>query len=117
MDEFAKWARLRRQLDSKSADYDRLITEANSTKVWFQIKSQFVTRPLFYLTYSFLIYYFRETPMFYIPKDWFNLAGELMYLPLAPFGSVSVILWMFACRRFVRNFISKDMETMSNKHE
>ncbi|KAL8336323.1 hypothetical protein RB601_000237 [Gaeumannomyces tritici] len=97
-DEFAKWAKLRRQhdklyeqlekkkstLDSTKTNFDRYITAAR----WVG------TRGLQY----FLPFWFATTPMFWLPFGWFPYYAEwLISFPRAPMGSVSIASWQLAC--------------------
>ncbi|KAL8366014.1 hypothetical protein RB595_004681 [Gaeumannomyces hyphopodioides] len=97
-DEFAKWAKLRRQhdklyeqlekkkstLDSTKTNFDRYITAAR----WIG------TRGLQY----FLPFWFATTPMFWLPHGWFPYYAEwLISFPRAPLGSVSIASWQLAC--------------------
>lgn len=97
-DEFAKWAKLRRQhdklyeqlekkkstLDSTKTNFDRYITAAR----WIG------TRGLQY----FLPFWFATTPMFWLPYGWFPYYAEwLISFPRAPLGSVSIASWQLAC--------------------
>ncbi|KLU89649.1 GET1 [Magnaporthiopsis poae ATCC 64411] len=97
-DEFAKWAKLRRQhdklyeqlekkksaLDSTKTNFDRYITAAR----WIG------TRGLQY----FLPFWFATTPMFWLPYGWFPYYAEwIISFPRAPLGSVSIASWQLAC--------------------
>ncbi|KNE69241.1 hypothetical protein AMAG_13624 [Allomyces macrogynus ATCC 38327] len=104
MDEFAKWARTRRQIDAKIAEYEKLSSTLRTTRTFFLLKAQVATRAVFYLLYLFIVIQYRAAPMFFIPDDWFSgLLGAALSLPLAPAGSVSVMVWVLACRRVTRN--------------
>ncbi|KAI9216690.1 CHD5-like protein-domain-containing protein [Blastocladiella britannica] len=107
MDEFARWARVRRQLDSKTAAYDQSTSDLRSMRSSFLIRAHIVTRAMFYLLYVGLSIAFRSTPMLYVSDDWVpGVLGWLVSLPFAPeSGSVSVVVWVYACRRVTRNLI------------
>ncbi|ORZ36847.1 WRB/Get1 family [Catenaria anguillulae PL171] len=105
MDEFAKWARVRRQLDGKTQAYEEITNTLRSTRTMFLLKAQVFTRGLFYLVYLGLSIAYRTTPMFYASDDWFGggLIGWFLSLPFAPAGAISVVVWVYACRRVLRN--------------
>ncbi|KAI9188076.1 GET complex subunit get1 [Blastocladiella emersonii ATCC 22665] len=104
MDEFAKWARVRRTLDKAVATHDELASTLRSARSMFLLKAQVATRAVFYLLYVGLSVVYRTTPMFYVPDDWFGgLVGAVLALPFAPAGTLNVLFWMLACRRVTRN--------------
>ena len=98
MDEFAKWAKIRRELDAVMKKYQELQSGESMKKLTVQIK---VTSGLWVLTTIMHIgcsMYFRSDPMFYMPK----LLGPLndwLHLPFAPFGSVSVVVWYYCVKK------------------
>ncbi|KAL6852647.1 GET complex subunit get1 [Amphichorda felina] len=104
-DEFAKWARLRRQ-------HDKLLDKLESTK-----KTQEAARSKFdkYLTALRLLltkapqylvpFWFAKEPMFWIPHGWFPYYAEwIISFPRAPLGSVSVASWQLACAGVIALF-------------
>ncbi|KAF4464564.1 GET1 [Fusarium albosuccineum] len=97
-DEFAKWAKLRRQ-------HDKLLEKLESTK-----KSQEAARSKFDTTLTgarivltrapqyFLPFWFATEPMFWLPYGWFPYYAEwILSFPRAPIGSVSIASWQLAC--------------------
>ncbi|KAL2021566.1 hypothetical protein VTK56DRAFT_7065 [Thermocarpiscus australiensis] len=97
-DEFAKWAKLRRQhdklldelekkksaLDASRARFDRYLTTARLVS----------TRGMQF----FLLIWYRREPMFWLPYGWFPSYVEwFASSPFAPRGSVSIMVWQSAC--------------------
>ncbi|KAK4228975.1 CHD5-like protein-domain-containing protein [Podospora fimiseda] len=97
-DQFAKWAKLRRQ-------HDKLLEELEKQK-----SSQDAARASFdrYLTTTrlvstrglqwFLPFWYSKQPMFWLPAGWFPYYVEwFASFPRAPMGSVSIVVWQMAC--------------------
>ncbi|KAJ4307162.1 GET complex subunit get1 [Collariella sp. IMI 366227] len=97
-DEFAKWAKLRRQhdklldelekkksaLDASRTRFDRYLTTVRITS----------TRGVQWL----LPMWFGKAPMFWLPYGWFPYYVEwFASFPRAPLGSVSITVWQWAC--------------------
>jgi hypothetical protein len=116
-DEFAKWAKLRRQHDKLVEQLEKTSpssptpslppqphlttsteTSSDSTKATFDRVISAVrwlsTKGLRMLVQ----YWYMKQPMFWIPKDWVPYYAEwLLSFPRAPLGSVSVNVWVMAC--------------------
>ncbi|KAF9994692.1 GET complex subunit get1 [Entomortierella chlamydospora] len=105
-DEFAKWAKLRRKMDSKIAELDKLTSELHLTKASFEIKFKsllwFITNGIQF----FMITWFRRSPMFYLPHGWFGPAEHVLALPFAERGAVSISIWFYFCRKTILLFTS-----------
>ncbi|KAL8985777.1 MAG: hypothetical protein Q9177_004343 [Variospora cf. flavescens] len=102
-DEFAKWAKLRRQHDKVVAQYDE---KANSLKS-FQSSFTQATTVLRWLGTNglrfVLQFWFARRPMFWFPRGWLPGYVEfLMAFPRAPRGSVSIQIWGIACATVVQ---------------
>jgi len=97
-DEFAKWARLRRQHDKAMAEYDEKSSKVNSTRSKFDTT---VTVARWLSTNGlrlFLQFWYSRTPIFYLPSGWFPTYMEwLVAFPRAPWGTVSIQVWGTAC--------------------
>lgn len=112
-DQFAKWAKLRRKVDKGLADLDALSTFhkysqklPRGSKSYLIIDSELsVVRTKFSVQFStalwtlttgarFIVgWWYRRTPVFYLPSGWFGPVTWWLSLPFAPAGtycSVSV---------------------------
>ncbi|KAL9579220.1 MAG: hypothetical protein Q9212_005231 [Teloschistes hypoglaucus] len=102
-DEFAKWAKLRRQHDKAEAKYNERATSLKSHRANF---TRFVTTARWLGTNGlrFLIqWWFAKTPMFWIPRGWVPYyAAWLLSFPRAPVGAVSIQIWGSACATVVQ---------------
>ncbi|KAG8944181.1 GET complex subunit get1 [Tulasnella sp. 424] len=100
-DQFAKWAKLRRKIDKELADLEKLNSELGSTKTAFSIK--FHTAIWIFTTGAQMVlgWWYRKTPVFYLPKGWFGPFTWWLSLPFAPAGSVSCGAWQMACKRVI----------------
>ncbi|KAK3903853.1 CHD5-like protein-domain-containing protein [Staphylotrichum tortipilum] len=97
-DEFAKWAKLRRQ-------HDKLLDELEKKKSSLEAYRTKFDR---YLTATRLIstrgvqwvlpWWYGKQPMFWLPYGWFPYYVEwFASFPRAPLGSVSIVVWQWAC--------------------
>ncbi|KAG0268373.1 GET complex subunit get1 [Actinomortierella ambigua] len=100
-DEFAKWAKLRRKMDGRVADLDKLTSDLHMTRASFELKFKgvlwFVTSGLQFI----LVFWYRRSPVFYLPYGWFGPAEFFLALPFSERGSVSISVWFFFCRKVV----------------
>ncbi|CAI2181748.1 19976_t:CDS:2 [Funneliformis geosporum] len=115
-DQFAKWAKLRRKLDSKMSELDKITTSLGYLKTSFEIK--FTT---FLWVFSngmqfFMVLWYRSSPVFYLPQDWFSPISWIFSLPFAPSGSVSVPFWFFICRKFSKKVIQTSKDAVPLYH-
>ncbi|KAF9970849.1 GET complex subunit get1 [Actinomortierella ambigua] len=100
-DEFAKWAKLRRKMDGRVADLEKLTSDLHMTKAAFELKFKGV---LWFLTSGLqfiLVFWYRRSPVFYLPYGWFGPAEFFLALPFAERGAVSISVWFFFCRKVV----------------
>ncbi|KAL8808081.1 MAG: hypothetical protein Q9182_000359 [Xanthomendoza sp. 2 TL-2023] len=101
-DEFAKWAKLRRNYDKVVAKHNENATSLKSSHTTF-------TRTVSTLRWLgtnglrlLLQFWFAKRPMFWIPQGWVpNYVAWLLAFPRAPRGSVSVQVWGIACATVV----------------
>ncbi|CAM1509454.1 Fc.00g031930.m01.CDS01 [Cosmosporella sp. VM-42] len=104
-DEFAKWAKLRRQ-------HDKLLEQLEKTK-----KSQEAARAKFDTSLTaarivltrapqyFLPFWYAKEPMFWLPYGWFPYYAEwILSFPRSPVGSVSIASWQLACTGVIALF-------------
>ncbi|GJJ76086.1 tail-anchored protein insertion receptor [Entomortierella parvispora] len=105
-DEFAKWAKLRRKMDSKIADLEKMTSELHVSKASFELKFKgllwFITSGLQFL----MVAWYRRSPVFYLPMGWFGPAERVLCLPFAERGSVSIAIWFYFCRKVITLFAS-----------
>jgi hypothetical protein len=97
-DQFAKWAKLRRQ-------HDKLLEQLEATKKNLDGSkanlSKYISVARFLLLRGpqFLLpFWYGKEPMFWLPHGWFPYWAEWFFsLPRAPLGSVSAASWQVAC--------------------
>ncbi|KAI9815050.1 MAG: GET complex subunit get1 [Pycnora praestabilis] len=102
-DEFAKWAKLRRQHDKVLADYDKTSASLQTHKASFDsivnVARWLSTNGLRF----FLQTWYAKSAMFWIPQGWlpFYIEWTLAFLK-APRGSVSIQIWWIACASVIK---------------
>ncbi|KAG6030394.1 hypothetical protein E4U41_000115 [Claviceps citrina] len=97
-DEFAKWAKLRRQ-------HDKLLEQLDAAKKGLEAaRSQFdkyltAMRMLVTKVPQYVVpFWYGKEPMFWLPYGWFPYYAEwIISFPRAPLGSVSAPSWQLAC--------------------
>jgi len=97
-DEFAKWAKLRRQHDKVVEQLEKSKSSTDTTKSQFDS----AVSTLRWLGTNglrmFLQFWYSKQAMFWIPKGWVPYYAEwLLSFPRAPLGSVSIQAWALAC--------------------
>ncbi|KAK4696780.1 tail-anchored protein insertion receptor, partial [Lecanoromycetidae sp. Uapishka_2] len=102
-DEFAKWAKIRRNHDKVLAQYDEKTENLKSFKTTFDRSVTFLrwggTNGLRF----FLQFWYAKRPMFWIPRGWVPRYVEwILAFPRAPTGSVSIQIWGIACATVVQ---------------
>jgi len=115
-DEFAKWARLRRKVDKGLSELERLNAEQSAKRNVFSLKFNTALWTLTSGLQLFIMWWYREEAVFYVPKGWFGPAEWLLALPYAPRGAVSCTAWQFACQRTF-NVVAKAMRELSLQPE
>jgi len=97
-DDFAKWAKLRRQFDKLTNEYQKYSTTQSADRSKFDSRANTIR---WLSTNGFKLYVqwtFTRQPMYWLPKGWIPWYGEwLLSFPRAPRGSVSVQVWQMAC--------------------
>ncbi|QPC60482.1 hypothetical protein HYE67_002713 [Fusarium culmorum] len=97
-DEFARWAKLRRQHDKllEQLEKTKKTTEAsrsNFDRVLTVVRIVVTRAPQY-----FLPFWYATEPMFWLPHGWFPYWAEwILSFPRAPIGSVSIASWQLAC--------------------
>ncbi|KAF2771198.1 CHD5-like protein, partial [Teratosphaeria nubilosa] len=97
-DEFAKWAKLRRQHDKAKDTYEKQSSSLQS----FRSNFDRIVSALRWLGTQGLLFFcntwYSKTPMFWLPQGWVPYPVEwILSFPRAPLGSVSVNVWNMAC--------------------
>ncbi|KAM0201757.1 hypothetical protein ACHAPA_003853 [Fusarium lateritium] len=104
-DEFARWAKLRRQ-------HDKLLDQLEKTKKNTEAARSNFDRVLTVLRIVvtrapqyFLPFWYATEPMFWLPHGWFPYYAEwILSFPRAPIGSVSIASWQLACTGVIALF-------------
>ncbi|KAF2480183.1 CHD5-like protein-domain-containing protein [Neohortaea acidophila] len=95
-DEFAKWAKLRRQHDKAKEKY-----EAQAQQSARQTFDRIASALRFLGTQGLNFgcnFYFGKQAMFWLPSGWFPYPVEwVLSFPRAPLGAVSINVWGIAC--------------------
>ncbi|KAM0715484.1 hypothetical protein Q7P37_008982 [Cladosporium fusiforme] len=102
-DDFAKWAKLRRQHDKKKAEYEQNAQSLQS----FRSNFDRIASALRWIGTSgarfVLQFWFSKQALFWIPQGWAPYYVEwLLSFPRAPLGSVSVNMWWIACASVIK---------------
>eukprot|EP00835_Amoeboradix_gromovi_P001280 NODE_55_length_26219_cov_0.194908.p14 type:complete len:176 gc:universal NODE_55_length_26219_cov_0.194908:15448-14921(-) len=97
MDEFAKWAKIRRELDAVSKKYQDSQSSESYKKLTVNLKVRSGLWVLTSIMHAGCSIYFRTAPMFYMPKL-LGPANDYLHLPFAPNGSVSVVVWYYVVK-------------------
>ena len=101
-DEFAKWAKLRRQYDKTLAELERLNAALKTSRTSFD---RYLTATRWLSTNGWrllLQFWCARRPVFWLPTGWVPSWVEwALGFPKAPRGSVSVQVWFMACTTVV----------------
>ncbi|KAI1210438.1 CHD5-like protein-domain-containing protein [Annulohypoxylon truncatum] len=97
-DQFAKWAKLRRQHDKLLEQLEKMKTSHEASKATFD-RSVNIVRWLATTGLKFVLpFWYAKQPMFWLPQGWFPYYVEwILSFPRAPIGSVSIASWQTAC--------------------
>ncbi|KAK0634974.1 CHD5-like protein-domain-containing protein [Bombardia bombarda] len=97
-DEFAKWAKLRRQHDKLFDELEKQKTSLDASRARFD---RYLTTARLISTRGmqwFLPFWYSKEPIFWLPYGWFPYYVEwFASFPRAPMGSVSIVVWQMAC--------------------
>ncbi|KAH8677391.1 CHD5-like protein-domain-containing protein [Xylariales sp. PMI_506] len=97
-DEFAKWAKLRRQHDKLMEQLEKMKSSQDATKAKFDSTITAVRWSLTRGLKFILPIWYSKRPMFWLPKGWFPYYIEwILSFPRAPLGSISIVSWQMAC--------------------
>ncbi|KAI1083920.1 CHD5-like protein-domain-containing protein [Whalleya microplaca] len=97
-DQFAKWAKLRRQHDKLLEQLEKFKTSHDATKAKFE-NTVGIIRWLTTTGLKFgLPFWYAKQPIFWLPQGWFPYYVEwILSFPRAPLGSISIASWQTAC--------------------
>ncbi|KAI1418121.1 CHD5-like protein-domain-containing protein [Hypoxylon sp. FL1857] len=97
-DQFAKWAKLRRQHDKLLEQLEKMKSSHDASKANFD-RTVNILRWLGTTGLKFLLpFWYAKQPMFWLPQGWFPYYVEwILSFPRAPVGSVSIASWQTAC--------------------
>ncbi|KAI1388745.1 CHD5-like protein-domain-containing protein [Hypoxylon trugodes] len=109
-DQFAKWAKLRRQHDKLQDQLEKNKSSYEASKSKFDSTVN-ILRWLTTTGLKFLLpFWYAKQPMFWLPQGWFPYYAEwILSFPRAPIGSVSIASWQTACTGVV--MLMSDMIT------
>ncbi|KAL1305520.1 hypothetical protein AAFC00_007132 [Neodothiora populina] len=97
-DEFSKWARLRRNHDKATAEYEKSACSIRAART----NSDRIANALRWISTNgmryLLQFWFSKQPLFWLPQGWVPGHVEwLLAFPRAPTGSISIQVWGIAC--------------------
>lgn len=96
MDEFAKWARLKRQLDKHGAEFERLLSAQTIGQASFEVKVQLALRAIGFIFHAYLVWSYFGIPMFHLPAEWGGPVGSMLSLPNSPAGKSKIMTKLFS---------------------
>ncbi|KAI5457362.1 CHD5-like protein-domain-containing protein [Mariannaea sp. PMI_226] len=97
-DEFAKWAKLRRQHDKLFEQLEKTKKSLEASRSKFDSSLNVARLVLTRAPQYFLPFWYATEPMFWLPHGWFPYYAEwILSFPRAPIGSVSIASWQLAC--------------------
>ncbi|KAI8662907.1 hypothetical protein LRP88_07116 [Fusarium phalaenopsidis] len=97
-DEFAKWAKLRRQHDKLLEQLEKKKNSMAATRSKFDTSLTGARIVLTRAPQYFLPFWYATEPMFWLPYGWFPYYAEwILSFPRGPMGSVSIASWQLAC--------------------
>ena len=108
MDEFAKWARVKRSLDKKSSEYDSLSTAQAMSRAGFEVKANIAIRAVVMLLHMALLWMHHSEAMLHLPERWVGGLGSILALPFSPTGITICITRVFY---FTRLRITNNLAT------
>ncbi|PKS06947.1 hypothetical protein jhhlp_005543 [Lomentospora prolificans] len=102
-DQFAKWAKLRRQHHKLLEQLEKKKAEMNASKSKFDSSISVARLLLTKAPHFILPMWYAKEPMFWLPQGLFpHYAEWFLSLPKAPLGSVSILSWQVACTVIIK---------------
>ncbi|KAI0445566.1 CHD5 domain-containing protein [Xylaria telfairii] len=97
-DQFAKWAKLRRQHDKQLEQLEKLKASHEASKAKFDRTAGIIRWSATSGVKFILPWIYGTEPMFWLPNGWFPYYVEwILSFPRAPLGSISIVSWQTAC--------------------
>ncbi|RMZ86423.1 hypothetical protein DV736_g6351, partial [Chaetothyriales sp. CBS 134916] len=97
-DDFAKWAKLRRQHDKAMEEYDKKAAALSASRSSFDIKATAIRWTCTRGLQIALQFWHTKTPIFTYPRGWFPWQIEwILGFPRCPYGGVSINVWSNTC--------------------
>ncbi|KAK9436661.1 CHD5 domain protein [Metarhizium brunneum] len=97
-DEFARWAKLRRQHDKLLEKLDATKKAMEASRARFDNYLTAIRMLITKIPQYFIPFWYGKEPMFWLPYGWFPYYAEwIISFPRAPMGSVSAPSWQLAC--------------------
>ncbi|KAI0479264.1 CHD5-like protein-domain-containing protein [Xylariaceae sp. FL0804] len=101
-DQFAKWAKLRRQHDKLLEQLEKMKSSDEAQKAKFDRTAGIIRWTSTSGVKFILPWIYGKQPMFWLPVGWFPYYVEwVLSFPRAPLGSVSIVSWQAACTAVV----------------
>uniref|UniRef100_A0A0A9WG70 Guided entry of tail-anchored proteins factor 1 n=2 Tax=Lygus hesperus TaxID=30085 RepID=A0A0A9WG70_LYGHE len=101
-DDFAKYARLQRQLNKIKDEYKAQARERANTKWKYGLISRYGTQFLMMITCMVMFWNYRSTPVVILKEDWLQpVAGALSWPTYIP-GALSFPVWFLMCSTVVK---------------
>ncbi|SPO03405.1 related to Protein GET1 [Cephalotrichum gorgonifer] len=102
-DEFAKWAKLRRQHDKALEKLEKNKQAMTASKAKFDTYVNAIRILLTRAPHYAIPFWYSKEPMFWLPRELFPYYAEwFLSLPKAPLGSVSIMSWQLACTAIIK---------------
>ncbi|KAI1325890.1 CHD5-like protein-domain-containing protein [Xylariaceae sp. FL0255] len=104
-DQFAKWAKLRRQHDKILEQLEKMKASYEASKSNFDRMAGIIRWSATSGVKFILPWIYGKEAMFWLPNGWFPYYVEwILSFPRAPLGSVSIVSWQTACAGVVSLF-------------
>ncbi|KAJ8132149.1 hypothetical protein O1611_g1471 [Lasiodiplodia mahajangana] len=104
-DQFAKWAKLRRQHDKQLQQLENMKASYDASKAKFDRTAGVIRWSATSGVKFILPWIYGKEPMFWLPNGWFPYYVEwILSFPRAPLGSISIVSWQTACAAAVLLF-------------
>ncbi|KAI0113770.1 CHD5-like protein-domain-containing protein [Nemania sp. FL0031] len=104
-DQFAKWAKLRRQHDKQLQQLEEMKASYDASKANFDRTAGIIRWSATSGVKFILPWIYGKEPMFWLPNGWFPYYVEwILSFPRAPLGSISIVSWQTACTAAVLLF-------------